>query len=218
MSALERFAPSWWADLSSFGRPPIALRADDWWTQLATLTVADPDCQRRGLPSRANRLDEFASPDRERDSMFAPEILLTVNWHAKDLPLERLAIELGGSTGRHPLPWARTTCGRRRSSGWGAAASSCRSVPAGPREGRDDDPFAVDVEANVGGNLLHGWLLRMRLWPRWCSHTPKLIRAPAQRASRFILSELRSPVCRLARKEVGEAAGRLELPVTSTRG
>jgi len=49
-----------------------------------------------------------------------------------------------------------------------------------PREGGDDDPLAVDVEACVGGNLLHGWLLRLRLWPRWWLHNPRPIRALAR--------------------------------------
>jgi hypothetical protein len=28
----------------------------------------------------------------------------------------------------------------------------------------------VDVETHVSADLLHGWLLRLRLWPRRCSH------------------------------------------------
>jgi hypothetical protein len=36
-------------------------------------------------------------------------------------------------------------------------------------QGGDDDPLAVDIEPDVGGNLLHGWLLRLRLWPRLVS-------------------------------------------------
>jgi hypothetical protein len=42
-------------------------------------------------------------------------------------------------------------------------------LPRLAHQGRDDDALGVDVEADVSGNLLHGWLLRMRLWPRLVS-------------------------------------------------
>lgn len=44
----------------------------------------------------------------------------------------------------------------------------------------DDDALGVDVETCPGDNLLHGWLLRMRLWPRVVRTPPRLIRALAQ--------------------------------------
>jgi hypothetical protein len=47
-------------------------------------------------------------------------------------------------------------------------------------EGGDDDPLGVHVQTNVSDNLLHGRLLRLRLWPRGCLRTARLTRAFAQ--------------------------------------